>query len=100
MSGPVFLDFMDNRFVPSEPDEQFEKRSPVDGSLVGFVAAGGRREVDQAVRAATAALQGPWGKLALAQRCDLLHAVANEIDRRVDDFLDAQVKDTRQPRSL
>ena len=100
MSGPAFLHFVDNRFVPSESDEQFEKRSPVDGSLVGLVAAGGRREIDRAVRAAGAALQGPWSKLTLAQRCDLLHGVANEVDRRFEDFLDAEVNDTGKPRAL
>ena len=100
MSGPTFLHFVGNRFMPSDSDEHFEKRSPVDGSLVGYVAAGGRTEVDQAVRAAAAALQGPWGRLTLAQRCELLHAVANEIDRRSEDFLDAEVNDTGKPRSL
>jgi aminomuconate-semialdehyde/2-hydroxymuconate-6-semialdehyde dehydrogenase len=100
MSGHAFLHFIDNRFMPSESDEQFEKRSPVDGSLVGFVAAGGAREVDQAVNAAASALRGAWSKLTLAQRCDLLHAVANEIDHRSEDFLDAEVNDTGKPRSL
>jgi len=100
MSGHAFLHFIDNRFMPSESDEQFEKRSPVDGSLVGFVAAGGAREVDKAVNAAASALRGAWSKLTLAQRCDLLHAVANEIDRRSEDFLDAEVNDTGKPRSL
>jgi aminomuconate-semialdehyde/2-hydroxymuconate-6-semialdehyde dehydrogenase len=53
-----------------------------------------------AVQAATAALQGPWGRLTLAQRTDMLHAVAREIDRRFDDFLDAEVNDTGKPRSI
>jgi len=100
MTGATFQHFIDNRFVSSESDQQFEKRSPVDGSLVGMVAAGGQSEVDQAVSAAAAALRGPWGKLTLAQRCDMLHAVASEIERRFDDFLDAEVHDTGKPRSL
>jgi len=39
--------------------------SPVDGSLVGAVAEGGQAEIDAAVKAATAALTGPWSKLTL-----------------------------------
>jgi aminomuconate-semialdehyde/2-hydroxymuconate-6-semialdehyde dehydrogenase len=100
MNGNTFLHFIGGRFVDSESGRQFEKRSPVDGSLIGMVAEAGQREVDAAVRAATEAMAGPWGKLTLAQRTDMLHAVAREIDRRFDDFLDAEVNDTGKPRSV
>src|SRR6267154_3874840 len=100
MSGATFLHFIGNRFVPSQSERYFDKRSPVDGSLVGTVAEGGRDEVHAAVQAARAALSGPWGRLTLAQRTDLLYAVAREIDRRFDDFLDAEVNDTGKPRSV
>ena len=100
MSATTFLHFIDNRFVASRSERHFEKRSPVDGSLVGLVAEAGVEEVDAAVRAARAALEGPWGRLTLAQRTDMLHAIAREIDRRFDDFLDAEVNDTGKPRSI
>lgn len=100
MSGATFLHFIDNRFVPAASERNFEKRSPVDGSLVGLVAEGGPEEVDAAVQAASAALQGPWSRLTLAQRTELLHAVAQEIERRFEDFLDAEVHDTGKPRSV
>jgi len=100
MNGNTFLHFIGGRFVDSESGRQFEKRSPVDGSLIGMVAEAGQREVDAAVRAATEAMAGPWRKLTLAQRTDMLHAVAREIDRRFDDFLDAEVNDTGKPRSV
>jgi aminomuconate-semialdehyde/2-hydroxymuconate-6-semialdehyde dehydrogenase len=98
MNAATFQHFIDNRFIPSKSDRQFEKRSPVDGSLVGTIAEAGVDEVDAAVKAARAALSGPWGQLTLAQRTDLLYAVACEIDRRFDDFLDAEVNDTGKPR--
>src|ERR1700735_3305927 len=100
MSTANFLHFIDNRFVQSASERQFDKLSPVDGSLVGTVAEGGREEVELAVKAATAALQGPWGRLTLPQRTDMLYAVAREIDRRFEDFLDAEVNDTGKPRSV
>ena len=100
MSAPTYRHFIGNEFVASASGRQFENRSPVDGSLIGYVAEGGRAEVDAAVAGATAALQGPWGRLTLGQRTDLLQAVAAEIDRRFDDFLDAEVHDTGKPRSL
>src|SRR5216684_4218787 len=100
MSGATFLHFIGNRFVPSQSERYFDKRSPVDGSLVGTVAEGGQDEVHAAVQAARAALSGPWGRLTLPQRTDMLHGVAREIDRRFDDFLDAEVHDTGKPRSI
>ena len=100
MSDPTFLHFINNRYVPSVSERHFDKLSPVDGSLVGTVAEGGGPEVESAVAAATAALSGPWGKLTLAQRSDMLHTIAREIDRRFDDFLDAEVNDTGKPRSV
>src|SRR3974390_3829843 len=56
--------------------------------------------VDQAVRPAGAALKGPWGKMPLQARVDLLRKVADGIDRRFDDFLAAEVADTGKPVSL
>ena len=100
MASPTFLHFIDNRFVQSASQRGFDKYSPVDGSLIGTVAQAGSEEVDSAVRAAAAAMSGPWGRMTLAQRCDLLHAVAREIERRFEDFLDAEVNDTGKPRSV
>jgi aminomuconate-semialdehyde/2-hydroxymuconate-6-semialdehyde dehydrogenase len=100
MSGTTFLHFINNSFVASTPERYFDKHSPVDGSLLGSVAEGGAPEVDAAVRAARAALQGPWARMSLAQRTEMLYAVAREIDRRFDDFLDAEVADTGKPRSI
>src|SRR5882672_369090 len=100
MYGTKFLHFIGGQLVDSETGREFEKRSPIDGSLIGVVAEGGQREVDAAVRAATDAMAGPWRRLSLTQRTDMLHAVAREIDRRFDDFLDAEVTDTGKPRAL
>jgi aminomuconate-semialdehyde/2-hydroxymuconate-6-semialdehyde dehydrogenase len=78
----------------------FEKRSPVDGQVIARVAEAGPNEVDAAVRAARAALAGPWGRLSAVERGELLHAVAHGIRRRFDDFLAAEVADTGKPVKL
>ena len=85
MNCPTLLNFIDNRFVPGG-GRTFEKRSPVDGRLIAHVAEAGEEEIDAAVRAARAALGGEWGRLDVAKRAELLHAVADEINRRFDDF--------------
>jgi len=60
----------------------------------------GLAEVDQAVTAAREALKGDWGKLTTVKRVEMLYAVADEINRRFDDFLEAEIADTGKPRSL
>lgn len=96
----TFRHFIDGAFVESASGKSFENRSPFDGSLVGQVSEGGRAEVDAAVAAARAALDGPWGKITLDERSDLIRAVADGITKRFDNFVEAEMADTGQPRSM
>jgi acyl-CoA reductase-like NAD-dependent aldehyde dehydrogenase len=94
MDSATFLHFSGNRFIASQSERYFDKRLPVvDGSLVGIVVEGAEQEVKLAVRAAHDALAGPWAALTLSQRTTLLHGIAAEIGRRIDDFLEAEVDD-------
>jgi aminomuconate-semialdehyde/2-hydroxymuconate-6-semialdehyde dehydrogenase len=95
-----FKHFIDGAFVESASGKRFENRRPHDGELAGFVAEGGKAEVDAAVRAARAALDGPWRKLSVDDRSDLMRAVADGITRRFDDFVAAEMADTGQPKSM
>ena len=92
--------FIDGEYVAAKSGRAFDKRSPVDGALIARVAEAGEADVAAAVRAARAALDGPWGKLTPAERGDMLYAVANEINKRFDTFLEAEVADTGKPVSL
>jgi aminomuconate-semialdehyde/2-hydroxymuconate-6-semialdehyde dehydrogenase len=96
----VILNFIDGEYREGRDGRSFDDINPVDGSLIAKVSEAGREDVEDAVRAARLALDGPWGALKLAQRCDLLYAVAAEIDRRADDFVAAEVADTGKPRAL
>jgi aminomuconate-semialdehyde/2-hydroxymuconate-6-semialdehyde dehydrogenase len=96
----VILNFIGGEYRPGSEGKTFDDINPVDGSLIAKVSEASRADVDDAVRAARNALTGPWGELKLAQRCDLLYAVAAEIDRRAQDFIAAEVADTGKPRSL
>lgn len=89
--------FIGGEYTAGLSGKTFEKRSPLDNSVIARVAEAGKVEVDAAVRAARAALGGEWGGLTLDQRVDLLYGVANEITRRFDDFVAAEMADTGQP---
>lgn len=70
---------------------------PADGSLVAQVHEADAGTVDAAVRAGHQALAGAWGRTTVNERADLLYAIAAEIERRFDDFLDAEMADTGKP---
>ncbi len=93
-----FLNYINGEFVAT--GKTFDKRRPIDNQIIGAVHEAGRAEVDAAVAAARAALHGDWGRMSVVKRVELLYAVANEIDRRFDDFLQAELADTGKPHSL
>lgn len=90
--------FINGIYVPTE--KTFEKRSPATNHVIAAVHEAGQAEVNAAVQAAQAALKGEWGGMSVVKRVELLHAVADEINRRFDDFLEAELADTGKPRSL
>ncbi|MET4162710.1 aminomuconate-semialdehyde/2-hydroxymuconate-6-semialdehyde dehydrogenase [Marinobacterium sp. MBR-111] len=95
-----FKHFINGEYVASASGKTFENRCPVDNSLIGMVHEAGEAEVDAAVRAAKAALKGPWSKLTQAQRTTLLNKVADRINERFEEFLAAECLDTGKPRSI
>ena len=95
-----FLNFINGQYVKSASGSTFENRNPVNGSLIGMIHEAGKPEVDAAVAAAKAALTGDWGRISVTERCKLLDAVALEINRRFDDFLQAEIADTGKPHHL
>lgn len=89
--------FIAGEYVAAASGRRFEKRSPVDNTVIASISEAGRPEVDAAVQAARAALHGEWGGLTTDQRVELLYGVANEISRRFEDFVEAEMADTGQP---
>jgi aminomuconate-semialdehyde/2-hydroxymuconate-6-semialdehyde dehydrogenase len=92
--------FIDGAYVPAQSGRVFDKISPLTGEVIARVHEAGREDVDRAVRAAKAALSGPWGGMAVVQRAALLQDLSRAINARFDDFLEAEVADTGKPKSL
>ncbi|RRB44068.1 aldehyde dehydrogenase family protein, partial [Escherichia coli] len=93
-----FLNFIDGDFVVT--GKTFDKRAPATNQVIGQVHEAGQAEVDAAVVAGHAALKGEWGRMSVVRRAELLHAVADEINRRFDEFLAAELADTGKPHAL
>ncbi|SBT46258.1 aminomuconate-semialdehyde/2-hydroxymuconate-6-semialdehyde dehydrogenase [Micromonospora auratinigra] len=91
--GPGLLrNFVGGEFVAT--GTRFTKRSPVTGEPVFEVVEASASTVDDAVTAARAALRGPWGRLGERERAEVLRRVADELERRFDDLVAAEVADT------
>jgi aminomuconate-semialdehyde/2-hydroxymuconate-6-semialdehyde dehydrogenase len=97
--APETLLFIDGAYVAGRGG-RFENRSPVDGRVVSVVHEAGAADVDVAVSAARAAMNGPWGRMPAPERAALLVTLAAEINRRFEDFLAAEVADTGKPASV
>ena len=89
--------FIAGEYVAAADGKRFDKTSPVDNSVICSVSEAGRSEVDAAVKAAREALNGEWGQMTTERRTELLYEVANEITRRFDEFVAAEMADTGQP---
>ncbi|MDM4720396.1 2-hydroxymuconic semialdehyde dehydrogenase [Micromonospora sp. WMMA1363] len=92
-AGPGLLrNFVAGEFV--DAGRRFAKRSPVTGEPVFEVVEATQSTVDDAVAAARAALRGPWGRMGERERAEVLRRVADELERRFDDLVTAEVADT------
>ena len=80
-------------------DASFTKYSPVDGAPVAQISEASAAMVDDAVAAARGAAKAEWGAMPPSRRRALLHGVADAIERRFDEFVEAEVRDTGRPAS-
>jgi aminomuconate-semialdehyde/2-hydroxymuconate-6-semialdehyde dehydrogenase len=96
----TILNFVGGSYRQGSSGKTFANINPATGKRIGTVHEASEADVAEAVAAAKAALNGPWGKMTTAERIKLITAVAAEIERRADDFLEAEVADTGKPRHV
>jgi aminomuconate-semialdehyde/2-hydroxymuconate-6-semialdehyde dehydrogenase len=89
------LNYVGGRYA--EGSAGFDDVNPVDGSVVAPVHEADAALVDEAVRAARAALNGPYGRSSVSERVLIMRRAADVIEDRFDDLLAAEVADTGKP---
>ncbi|MBN9428828.1 MAG: aldehyde dehydrogenase family protein [Burkholderiales bacterium] len=94
--APSARHFIANQWTAGE-GEPIEAYCPADGSLLGHIAAGGAHDIDAAVKAARAALNGDWGQLAPAARGRLLLKLSELVLRDVERLAWIEALDTGKP---
>jgi aminomuconate-semialdehyde/2-hydroxymuconate-6-semialdehyde dehydrogenase len=94
----IFQNYVNGRFIRGP--REFPDFNPADGTVIGQVSEADLGLVDEAVGAARTAQRGEWGKLSVGRRAAVLHKVADGIEARFDEFVQAEVRDTGKPVSL
>lgn len=89
--------FINGEYVGSE--KTYDNINPATGEVISKVHIATLDQVNDAVKAANEAFK-VWGKMPQAERSKILMRVAEGINKRFDDFLQAEVADTGKPASL
>ncbi|MBX3563574.1 MAG: 2-hydroxymuconic semialdehyde dehydrogenase [Sphingomonas sp.] len=92
------LNFVGGRFV--DGGTPFDILNPATGAVHAIAYEADRAIIDTAVAAARSAIDGEWGRMPLAKRRALLARVADLIEARFDEFLEAEIADTGKPHTL
>ena len=75
---------INNEWRPSSSGETMEVINPATEDVIAEVSAAGAPDVDAAVAAARAALDGPWGKMSARERGRLVSRLADRLLERAD----------------
>ncbi|MFF9351513.1 aminobutyraldehyde dehydrogenase [Streptomyces sp. NPDC014734] len=86
------------RVLPAD-GRALELTDPATGEAFGASALCGPDEVEAAVRAAGAAFTG-WSKSTPGERMTALLRIADELERRAEEFADAECRETGKPRHI
>ncbi len=95
--GPHKL-LIGGKWVPSASGKTFKTHNPANDAVLCEVAEGNKEDVDRAVKAARKAFEeGPWRKLRATERGHLLYRLADEIEKRAEEFAQLETLDNGKP---
>jgi aldehyde dehydrogenase (NAD+) len=96
------LDTTDRVFIAGQwragaSRETLPLMNPSDGSMLAAIARGNASDIDAAVQAAQAALDGDWGRLAAAERGRLLQRLSARVLAAADELAQLEAQDVGKP---
>jgi aldehyde dehydrogenase (NAD+)/betaine-aldehyde dehydrogenase len=89
---------IDGELRDAASGETFPTHNPATGEHLGDVARSSVADVDAAVRAARAALDGAWAKTSPAKRARMLNRLAQLLDERTDELATLESRNNGKPR--
>jgi aldehyde dehydrogenase (NAD+) len=91
---------INNQWVASESGETFGTVNPSTGEEICQVAAANAADVDRAVQAARKAFEGSWRKMNASERGQLLHRLADLIEKHTEELARLESLDNGKPVSV
>lgn len=91
--------FIGGHFEEPATGDWLDNREPATGEIFSQVANCGADDVARAVERAQAASPA-WGALSVDERSRWLHRIADEVERRLEEFAVAETRDSGKPISL
>lgn len=91
--------FINNEWVDPLTGNWFESLDPFSGEPWALIPRAGADDVERAVQAADAAMQGPWGQMSASDRGRLLIKLAMLIEEHADELTEAESRDNGKLRS-
>jgi betaine-aldehyde dehydrogenase len=99
MAEPTLKNFIDGAYVEaSGTDASFDVVDPATEKAYASSPVSGAADVDRAFRAAATAFES-WGETTPAERQLALFRIADELEKRADEFADLESQDTGKPRA-
>jgi betaine-aldehyde dehydrogenase len=98
MADRTLQNFINGDFVDAKGDSAFDVIDPATEKTYASSPVSGAADVDAAFSAAATAFE-EWGETTPAERQLALFRIADEMERRADDFADLESQDTGKPRA-
>jgi aldehyde dehydrogenase (NAD+) len=89
--------FINGHWLAARDERTLPVVSPADGETFDQIARGTAHEVDLAVKAARAALSGPWGRMTPTERGRVLGRISLVIAEHADELARLEARDTGKP---
>jgi aldehyde dehydrogenase (NAD+) len=89
--------YIGGRWIGARDERTIPVVSPADGEAFERVPRGGAHEVDLAVAAARAALDGPWGRMTATERGRVLVRIGEAVLANEDELARLEARDTGKP---
>ena len=91
--------FIDGDWVGSDSGRTLPVIDPSTGEAFDQIQRGSAADIDRAVQAARAALEGPWGRLSATERGRILHRMSTLMLSRHEELALLEARDTGKPMS-
>jgi aminomuconate-semialdehyde/2-hydroxymuconate-6-semialdehyde dehydrogenase len=96
----TLMNWIGGKPVAARSGEHLDDVAPATGEVVAKVPRSSAQDVDDAVAAARAALDGPWGRTTTEERAKLLEAAAARLEQRAGELAELESIDTGKPVKL